>query len=203
MAITDSVSIGSVQPALDWSYNAVLNGLPGSKSVYELADGFSRGNRDIFSQIEDLIRWQAIKCAITGAVTGLGGFASLPVTLPPAMVSQWYIHLRMIAAIAYMNKYDLHDDRVRTLCFVCLCGNKALPVIKEAGVELGIRIIENVTMTSSTALLQTVCRKISMRGLVSRSAGKLIPFAGAFVGATVDGGYTFAVGKSAKVIFEK
>ena len=55
-------------------------------------------------------------------MTSLGGFITLPVALPANVASVIYMQMQMIAAIARMGGYNLHDDRVKTLVIACLCG---------------------------------------------------------------------------------
>jgi len=50
----------------------------------------------------------------------LGGIITLPVTLPANIAVVLLTQVRMITAIAHMGGYNIRDDQVRALCYVCL-----------------------------------------------------------------------------------
>ena len=79
-----------------------------------------------------LIRNQVTKCTTTGFLTGLGGFITLPITIPADLASSMYIQVRMIAAIAYIGGYNLHDDAVKTMIYATLLKIDLGNVLKQA-----------------------------------------------------------------------
>jgi hypothetical protein len=106
-------------------------------SAYKLADDYSGGTDALDKRIDRLIRFQDVKAATSGFVTGLGGLITLPVTIPANISSVLFVQLRMIAAIAIMNGYDVKDDQVKTLCYVCLTGSGAEELLKNTGIVGG------------------------------------------------------------------
>lgn len=86
-------------------------------------------------------------------MTSLGGFITLPVALPANVASVIYMQMQMIAAIARMGGYDLHDDRVKTLVIACLCGNEVKEILKQAGIQIGKKLTERAVQKISSALI--------------------------------------------------
>ena len=46
----------------------------------------------------------------------------------------------MVAAIAHLAELDVKDERVRSLCFVCLCGQSSEDLLRQLGLELGQKL---------------------------------------------------------------
>lgn len=129
---------------LDWGYEKALGGLPHLDSAEEMAQSYLNKSKNVEEAIDSLINWQKAKCATSGFVTGVGGLLTMPVALPANITSVIYIQLRMIAAIAYMSGFNPKDDQVRTLAYICLCGNSAKDIVKVAGIKIGQKITENM-----------------------------------------------------------
>jgi hypothetical protein len=116
-----------------------VNGVPGLDPAAETADDYlaEEGSRE--EKVDALIRWQVITAGTPGFLSGIGGFLTLPVTLPANLTSVVYSQVRIIAAIAHMGGYDLKADRVQTLVYACLCGNAAKDILKATGMTIGVR----------------------------------------------------------------
>lgn len=196
-----------VVSALDWAYDKAINGLPGMETSERMAHDYLRGTGNIASKVDSLIRWQNTKCATTGFLTGLGGIITLPITVPADLASTLYVQLRMIATIAYMGGYDVRDDKVKTLIYICLVGNGALEILKSSGVVLGRKLAENAIKQLSSKTIVTINKKVGT-SLVTKfgekgviNLGRGIPFVGAFIGATINILATDAIGEAAKKVF--
>ena len=175
--MTKLINKDNIMKIMDNIYNQTLNGLPmpGGESAQELAESYLKEKGSISDKADSLIRWQIAKCATSGFLTGLGGFLTLPITLPANIGSVLYVQLRMIAAIAYMGGYNPKDDKVKTFVYVCLLGNSN----KAVGVKL-------VT-------------KFGEKGIIN--LGKAIPAVGGIIGGTLDGIATKTIGAAAKKMF--
>ena len=53
-----------------------------------------------------------------------------------------FVQIRMTAAIAHLGGHDLRTDRVRTLCYVCMCGSASARILKGVGIKLGAKLTE-------------------------------------------------------------
>ena len=130
---------------LDVCYDKALQGvLPGEKSIEELAEDYLYKSSSKKKAIDDLIGYQTLLCGTNGFITGLGGLLVLPVAIPTNILSTIYIQLRMIAAIAYINGYDIYSDQVRTIAYACLTGSSATKVLKNVGIKVNIKVVENL-----------------------------------------------------------
>lgn len=118
-----------------------------------------------------------------------------------------YVQIRMIATIANMRGYDLKDDQVKTFVFVCLTGQAASDILKQAGIKLGtslaIQVIKKIPGEVIKAINKAVgvklVTKFGQKGIVN--LGKAVPLIGGVIGGAVDGIGTNTIGKTAKKVF--
>lgn len=194
--------------ALDWAYEkAVTGGIPGTSDAYELADEFLKKKGDLNDQIGTLIRWQNTKSATSGFLTGLGGVVTLPAAIPANLASVLYIQLRMIAAIAIMSGRDVKEDEVRTMAYLCLCGNGVTDILKDLGIVIGKKAAYSALRKLPGKVLININKKVGFRlltkfgtkGVINLS--KMIPLIGGVTGAVFDGVSTNIVGNTARKMF--
>ena len=195
----------AVVKILDISYDKALNGVAGMKGAADLATDYMAHGEDLEAQVDALIKNQIIKCGTSGFLTSLGGFITLPVALPANVAS--VIYMQMIAAIARMGGYDLHDDRVKTLIIACLCGNEVKEILKQAGIQIGKKLTERAVQKISSALIVRINRAVGFRLLTkfgtkgAINLSKAIPVIGGFIGGGVDAYSTKVIGNKAKELF--
>lgn len=192
---------------LDWAYEKSINGIPGTDTAYELAENFMAKNDSIDKAINSLVRWQNTKSVTSGFLTGLGGLITLPVAIPVNIASVTYVQIRMIAAIAHMRGYDLKDDQVKTFVFVCLTGQSASDILKQAGIKAGTALTRQAIKKIPGEIIKSINKAVGFR-LVTKfgekgvvNLGKAVPLVGGFIGGTVDGVGTNIIGKTAKKVF--
>ncbi len=194
--------------ALDSIYSNVIDGLPGAETAEELAREYLRESGTLSEKADSLIRWQIAKCSTSGFLTGIGGFLTLPVAIPANLASVIYVQLRMIAAIAYMGGYNPRDDKVKTLAYVCLCGNQAGEIIKESlAVPLAKAMATAAIKQIPAQVLKNINKRVGVR-LITKfgekgiiNLGKAIPLVGGIIGGTIDGVTTNTIGETAKKCF--
>lgn len=192
---------------LDWAYEKSINGIPGTDTAYELAENFMAKNDSIDKAINSLVRWQNTKSVTSGFLTGLGGLITLPVAIPVNIASVTYVQIRMIAAIAHMRGYDLKDDQVKTFVFVCLTGQSASDILKQAGIKAGTALTKQAIKKIPGEIIKSINKAVGFR-LVTKfgekgvvNLGKAVPLVGGFIGGTVDGVGTNIIGRTAKRVF--
>lgn len=193
--------------AMNWAYDKAVNGVPGLDSAEELAACYLKKEGSLKEQINSLIRWQNTKAGTTGFVTGLGGMLTIPATLPVNITSVLFIQIRMIAAIAKMCGFDLKDDKVQTLVYVCLVGSSSSEIIKDLGIQisgkLAIAAIKKIPKAVITKINQAVgfrlLTKFSQKGFIN--LGKAVPLIGAIIGGAFDVVSTNTVGNTARNLF--
>ena len=175
---------------LDVCYDKALQGvLPGEKSIEELAEDYLYKSSSKKKAIDNLIGYQTLLCGTNGFMTGLGGLLVLPVAIPANILSTIYIQLRMIAAIAYINGYDVYSDQVRTIAYACLTGSSTIKVLKNVGIKIGEKVVIRLVT------------KFGQKGFVN--LGKMFPVAGGLIGGAFDIGTTIIIGNVAKEVFRE
>ena len=193
--------------AMNWAYDKAVNGVPGLDSAEELAACYLKKEGSLKDQINSLIRWQNTKAGTTGFVTGLGGMLTIPATLPVNITSVLFIQIRMIAAIAKMCGFDLKDDKVQTLVYVCLVGSSSSEIIKDLGIQisgkLAIAAIKKIPKAVITKINQAVgfrlLTKFGQKGFIN--LGKAVPLIGGIIGGAFDVVSTNTVGNTARNLF--
>lgn len=196
---------------LQKAYDFVLNGLPTvSEPLSELVTPYIDRYKNTETAIEQFILNQKLKCSSTGFVTGLGGVLTLPVTIPLDLASSLYIELRMIAGIAMIRGYDIHDDQVKTLVYMCLVFNTVGDVMKQVGIQaiekvavkkLLPKLTQEIIVKINKAVGFRLLTKGGTKGLIN--LGKAIPVFGGIVGAAYNWAEVAVCAKAAKKMFNE
>ena len=177
-------------------YQAALDGLPGSKSCEELAREYMDRYKASTIAAKELIKQQLLKCSVSGFITGFGGLLTLPVTVPANVASVLYVQMRMIAALAAIGGYDVRSDEVQTLVYLCLVGSSLTDVVKSTGIKIANKVTTNMLKKLPGAVLTKINQKVGFRLLTKFGTKgavnlvKVVPVAGALVGAGIDYGST-------------
>ena len=143
--------------------------------------------------IRRLVATHVRLAAASGFVTGLGGIATLPVTVPASMAGLYIIATRMTAGIAHLRGYDVETDEVRSAVLVALLGSAGAGALRDTGVEVGQRSTAVALKRLPAHALAEVDRRVGYqlvakageKGMVNLT--KLIPLVGGPIGAAVDG----------------
>ena len=205
--MANNLTESKIIDVLNWSYDKAVQGVAGLDSAYDLADAYLKQEGSLHAQVNSLIRWQNTKAGTSGFLTGLGGIITLPVAIPANVASVMYVQIRMIAAIAHMGGYNLNDDRVKSLVFLCLTGNAAKDILKDVGIVVGKKLAENAIKNISGKTIVAINKKVGFRLLTKFgekgviNLGKAIPLLGGVVGATFDSVSTNTVGNIARDTF--
>ena len=101
----------------------------------------------------------------------------------------------MIAAIAHMGGHDLQSDRVKSMIYICMAGNGAKELAKEASVKAGEKALRNISQKATGRIAES----IGSKGLTKIT--KAIPFMGGVIGASFDAVTTKIAGDIAKKTF--
>lgn len=194
-----------VKQALDWAYGkAISKSLPGIDCSFSLADFYLKLPGTLEEQMNSLIRWQVTKAASLGFLTGLGGLLTLPITIPVNLGGVVFVQIRMATSIAIMCGYDPHDDRVRTMVLVCLCGAAGFEILRNFGIELGTRLLTDVLTSLSKELIIKINKILVFKlakDIARNPISKTIPFFGGVIGASFDSFSTNIIGEVAKKTF--
>jgi len=197
----------SLLQGLDWLYDKAVTGVPTLDGASDLAQRYAQQSASPDAAIDALIKWQMAKAGTASFVTSFGGAISLPVTLPASFASITYIQLRMIAAIAHLRGHDVESDSARMMALACLCGARAVDVVKDLGLRLGTQLAQEAVKRLSGDCLRQVhhalgCRLLALTGgTTAVNLGKLVPVLGGLVSGGVDAAITRSYGVAAKRVF--
>jgi len=192
--------------ALDWCYDKSVNGMPGQKSIDELVEDYL-SKHEPEKAIDVLINTQLTKASVSGFLSGLGGVVTMPVSLLANITSVLLVQLRLIAAIAKIRGYDLHDDQVQTQVYCALTGTSMANIAKSAGINIGKKIVtaqvKRIPGTALTKINKAVgfrlITKFGSKGAIN--LGKAIPVVGGVVGGGFDFVSTKKIALNAKKAF--
>jgi uncharacterized protein (DUF697 family) len=134
----------------------------------------TRPGADLDSHVRAIIRQQAIRCGIVGALTGLGGFITLPIALPIDLILSMRIQATLVQFIALTYGQSSQDSMaVKVQTYLITTGT----------VE--------VTETTFNLIMKLVLR------LLGESLSVFIPAIGALIGFGVNYGIAQATGLAA------
>ena len=205
--MAEEITESKIMKTLDWAYDKAINGVAGLDSASEMAESYLNSSGSLEDQVNSLIRWQNTKAGTSGFLTGLGGIITMPVAIPANITSVMYVQIRMIATIAHMGGHDLHDDKVKSLVYICLTGNAAKDVLKDIGIHIGRKLTEGAVKNISGKTIVAINQKVGFRLLTkfgekgAINIGKAVPLLGGVIGATFDSVTTNTIGNIARDTF--
>lgn len=171
----------------------IRGGGPLSAAVESAEQHLATAGGDREEAIRRLVATHVRLAAASGFVTGLGGIATLPVTVPASMAGLYIIATRMTAGIAHLRGYDVDADEVRSAILVSLLGSAGAGALRDTGVETGQRSTAAALERLPVRALTEVDKRVGYR-LVARAGekgvanlAKLVPLVGGPIGAAVDG----------------
>ncbi len=170
-----------------------IDGLGPLSSAQKVADSARVGAKNDEKAIGDVVSGARKQAAAGGFVTGLGGFFTLPVSLPANVLGFYVIATRTVAAIAALRGYDLTDERVRASVLVVLTGQDSSGVLSKVGVGGAGGVVTRLLSSrvpSNTLMLVQKGVGFRILGQVGRTTlsrfGRFVPLAGGFIGAGSD-----------------
>ncbi len=205
---SENEKLTKISQVLEWAYEKSLNGIPGvSDSVEVFASSYMKGNGSTKQNVNSLIRWQISKTTTSGFLTGLGGLITLPVAVPADISTGIYVHMRMIAAIAHIGGYDIKDDKVKSMIYLCLVGESVKDILKDGGIAIGnklalssLKSVSGKTLTKINRMVHfRLITKFGEKGVVN--LGKLLPVVGGIIGGSVNAISTNTIGNLARKTF--
>lgn len=201
------ISQEQMMELLEKCYDGAMNGLPGSPACAEMANEYLRKTNSRKEAAEKMIDVQVAKCTTSGFLTGLGGLITLPVAIPANVASVLYVQMRMIGALAVIGGFDLHDDEVQTMVYLCLVKSSITDVCKSAGVKIANKVSINLLKKLPGTVLTKINQKVGFR-LITKfgekgiiNLAKLVPLAGGFIGGAIDLIETKAIADKAYNVF--
>ena len=196
-----------IRATLEWIADVGINGAGVLPSADEVAADYLSKAASIEDAIDSVIAWRTTYAAGTGFVTGLGGIAAMPVTIPAGLAASYALGANTAAAIAYLRGYDIHSEQVRTMVLLCLIGEAGEEILKTAGITIGTKLCQNLIKQIPGKVLIEINKKLGFR-LITKAGEKgvvnlmkMVPLVGGVVGGTFDGLFVNGCGKTAKNVF--
>ena len=158
--------------------------------------------------IKSLVRNHCLVAGSQGFVTGLGGFITMPVTIPANVGAGFLVQSHLAAAIAHVHGHDTKSEEVQTAILLCLLGNAGTEVLKLTGIDVGKRITVTLIKRLPMSVIHAINKKAGFTLLAkfgtkraSITLGKGVPLLGGPIGAAMDAVSTKAVGAFADNFF--
>ena len=143
-----------------------------------------------------------------GFVTSIGGFVTLPVSLPANVVGFYLLATRMTASVAKLRGYDIDDPQIRSAILLTLVGAESEDLLRKAGVVAPTSAVTNLAAQRLPGPALMVVNKAVGFRLLTQAArntlsrfGRIVPFVGGAIGAGLDGLLMRSVGKQAEKEF--
>ncbi|MFP5415784.1 MAG: EcsC family protein [Actinomycetes bacterium] len=177
----------------------------GARRIAEKAREKASGTEEA---VERVIGQHLAGGAVTGFVTGVGGFVTMIVAIPANVFSFYVQATRMAAAVAHLRGYDVTDPRIRTAVLLALVGSNSADLLAKAGVTTGTHFAVDMAsrnlprpalMVIQKAVGFQILRRVGER--VFARVGKLAPVAGGAIGAGVDFAMMRRIADQAKAEF--
>ena len=186
---------GAIDRLVDMLVDTGLEGRGPLSSAREVAaEALTKSDGDVERAIARLARQTLVTGGIGGFVTGLGGFVTMPVSLP-VNVAEFYLQaVRMVGGIATLRGYDVSEPRVRTAVLLTLVGSDSHEVLEKAGMTTASgRLTSYALKGLPPGALMIINKAVGfrlMRGVSEKVLSRLgrgIPVAGGLVGGGIDG----------------
>lgn len=165
---------------------------------------------DVERTIDRLIAEATAGAGVSGFVTGVGGFVTLPVTIPANLASALVINARLAGAIAHLRGWDINDPYTQTVVMIVALGTSAQQAMRAIGIQVGQKFTLQAIKKLPIAVFREINKRVGFM-LVAKfgtqraaiTVVRLVPLAGGLVGGTVDATMTNLVGRTAKKMFER
>lgn len=140
--------------------------------------------------------------AVGGFVTGLGGFFTLPISLPANVLEFYLLGTRMTAAIAKLRGYDINQPEIRSAILLTLAGADSDDLLKKAGLQTaGGKFAALATDRLPAPALMVLNKAVGFQllGRIGKGSfatlGRALPVFGGLVGGGLD---AYLLGRIAK-----
>ncbi|MEO7753070.1 MAG: EcsC family protein [Terracoccus sp.] len=130
---------------------------------------------------------------IGGFVTGLGGFFTMPVSIPANVLEFYLLGTRVTAATAKLRGYDIDQPEIRSAILLTLVGADSEDLLKKAGLNVAGGKLSGIAFDRLPAPALMVLNKAVGFRLLSRIGqstfarlGRAVPVVGGVIGAAFD-----------------
>ncbi len=151
-----------------------------------------------------ILNRKSFKSGLVGAITGLGGLITLPVSIPADLALSWRIQATMAFSIAYIYGHTQETTDLKTDLYLILAGDSAKEALKRFGIEVSKSVTKKAIDKYITRDVMVKIWKFVGQKIITKAGEKsltsfmkMVPLVGAPVGFTFDWIATRTVGKIA------
>jgi len=173
--------------------DAGIDGIAAFDPAHVVAERARAATGSVEAAVEHVVASHTRMAAAGGFLTGVGGFVTMPLSLPANVVGFHVLATRMVASVAHLRGYDVGRPEVRTAVLLSLVGGDAGGLLSKAGVGVPSGPVTRLALRRLPApALMMVNKGIAFRLLTQLGRqglarlGRGIPFAGGAVGAGLD-----------------
>ena len=190
----------SLQKVFDWVIEQDYS------TIQAYVDKFREQNPDLDNDelAEKIVSRSAMKNGLLGALSGLGGLITLPVTVPADVVGSWRIQATMVLAIAYVYGHTNKTTDLKTDLYIVLAFDAAKEALKRAGIAVGKAATRKAVQKYVTQAVMMKIWAVLGRKIISKAGEKSVanlmrmaPLVGAPIGFAFDWAAAKAVGANA------
>jgi hypothetical protein len=157
---------------------------------------------DVDAAIREVIENNVRLAGAQGFLTNIGGLVTMSVTVPANIAGLALLQCRMVAGIAHLRGYDLHDKRTRNAIMASLLGEeRLLGLIKKEkvpGTPMALATAPvhdpNLDLVMANEVASELLTRIAGKRLAT-TVGRKVPVVGGLVGAGTDGYATWRIGR--------
>ncbi|MEM6326742.1 MAG: EcsC family protein [Bacteroidota bacterium] len=194
----------------DRLYPRAMEGLPGLGTPEDFAARFYDDGESPRERGERLVVAHIALSSATGFASGLGGWITLPITLPANLTGVALLQVHMAASVAALAGKNPRDELTRSRVLECLIGASPNPEagpVRDAGQEtldrIGLKLAEQGLRTAISLAGDAITwgAKTAATSLAKRRLLRGIPLVGGVIGALSDGFTTRQVARNALDMF--
>lgn len=205
---TDVPTDGTVKKFTDKIVSLGVEGVGPFKGAEEIAQEHLEGARgDVEVAIRRMINTHSRIVGASGFAAGLGGIATMPLTIPTDVTVFYSFAARCSAGVARLRGWDVDTDEVRSVVLISLLGAAGGGLIAKYGIEIGNKAAMAALGKLPGAVLIEINKKVGFRLLTkfgekgAVNLVKVVPVAGGVVGGTVNVMSMRAIGAWSKTNF--
>lgn len=204
MGLVKLPSKEELQLALETIMNHVIS--TDSVAIEAYVDKLRELNRNISCDelAKKIVHRKSIKNGLVGAVTGVGGLVTLPVSIPTDLICSWRIQASMAFSIAYVYGHTKDTTDLKTDLYLILAGDSAKEALKRVGIEVSKSVTKKAVEKYITRDIMVKIWKVVSQKIITKAGEKsltsfmkMVPLVGAPVGFAFDWVATQTVGKVA------
>ncbi len=151
-----------------------------------------------------IVRRKSIKSGFVGAVTGVGGLLTLPVSVPADLALSWKIQIFIALSIAHIYGHNINTVDIKTDIYLILAGDSAKEALKRLGIEVSKGMTKKAVEKYITREILKKIWKVVPQKIITKAGEKsltsfikMVPLVGAPIGFAFDWGAARAVGNMA------